>query len=302
MNEQPSTAERAQALLAEQAAYVDEALDRLMPPADAPPAPVHEAMRYSVFAGGKRLRPALVLSACRAAGSSEADALGVACGVELIHTYSLIHDDLPAMDDDDWRRGQPSCHKKFGEAVAILAGDALQTLAFQVIVEQMSRPEAACRVLSELTRAVGSRGMVGGQVLDLAAGQSPRPPTVEQVEAIHRSKTSALIAASVRCGAICAGAAKPVLDSFGRFGENIGLAFQIADDVLDVTGSKAALGKATGKDQAQGKATYPAAAGLEASRRRARELLTAAANELNGLGPAAAPLLDLARFIIERDH
>ena len=291
----------AKAYLAEMAGRVDAALDRLLPAADAPPQRVHQAMRHSVFAGGKRLRPVLALTAARIAGGCDEDAMGAACALEMVHTYSLIHDDLPAMDDDDVRRGKPSCHKAFGEAAAILAGDALQSRAFEVIARESQRAEAVGPLARELARAIGTQGMVGGQMMDLEAEGDPEAG-FEAVETIHRWKTGALMTASLRCGALAGGADRGTLAALTRFGEDIGLAFQIADDILDVTGSTESLGKSAGKDAARGKATWPAAAGIEASRERARALLAAARGALEPLGEKALPLHDLARFIVERSY
>lgn len=292
----------ARALLEACAATVNAALERFLPPADTPPRRVHQAIRHSVFAGGKRLRPALALTACQIAGGTDDEAIGVACAVEMVHTYSLIHDDLPAMDDDDFRRGKPSCHKAYSEAIAILAGDALQALAFETIATRSPRAAAVGPIAAELARAIGSQGMVGGQVLDLEAEGAGIDATPETVETIHRSKTAALMTAALRCGALAAGADQLTLAALTRFGQDIGLAFQIADDILDVTGDRERLGKSAGKDQAQGKATWPAAAGLEASRERARKLLASARAALTPLGERARPLHDLAQFIVERSH
>jgi geranylgeranyl diphosphate synthase type II len=260
---------------------------------------LHRAMRYSVFAGGKRLRPALVLTACQVAGGRAEEAIDAACAIEMIHTYSLVHDDLPAMDDDDLRRGKPSCHKAFGEARAILVGDALQALAFEVLAGHKD-PAVTPALVRELASVAGSRGMVGGQVLDMEASEETGPAVLDTVEAIHRSKTGALLCASVRMGGMCAGADRRVMEALSRFGQSIGLAFQIADDILDVVGDQEALGKTAGKDQAQNKATWPAAVGLDASRCRATELMEQAETALAALGDAARPLCDLARFVVER--
>jgi geranylgeranyl pyrophosphate synthase len=253
-------------------------------------------MRYSVLAGGKRLRPCLVLLGARAAGADDTPLLPVAAAVELVHTYSLIHDDLPSMDDDDLRRGKPSCHKVFGEATAILAGDALHTLAFEILAS--FRPsERAAALVRETARACGTRGMVGGQAADLEA--EGRPPSVEVVEGIHRRKTGALFAASLRLGALGAGAPRPVVEALDRYGERLGLAFQIVDDVLDEEGLAADLGKTPGKDRKRGKMTYPAAAGMDGARARARALADEAAAGAAGL-PAAALLAELAELVVAR--
>lgn len=256
-------------------------------------------MRYSVFAGGKRLRPILCLEAARVFERAPEGILEVACALEFIHTYSLIHDDLPALDNDDLRRGQPTCHKQFGEAVAILAGDALLTLAFQTLAEAPVEPARRLRVLAEVARAAGTReGMVGGQVADLEAER--KPVDASTLEYIHRSKTAALIRASAVAGAIVAGAGLDEVARCGRFGERIGLAFQVVDDVLDVVSTSDQLGKTSGKDQSQQKATFPALYGLERSRAIARELADQARQEIAAFGAHAARLEELAAFLIHR--
>ncbi len=277
-------------------AGVDAALDRLLPPESEEPRTIHRAMRYSVFAGGKRLRPALVILGARAAGGADAEVLEPAAAVEMVHTYSLIHDDLPAMDDDDLRRGRPSCHRQFGEASAILAGDALHTLAFEIL-GAFPDPARAAALVRELSRACGTRGMVGGQAADLEAeGMAPSLPVVES---IHRRKTGALLVASLRIGAVGAGAPSAVLARLTEFGERLGMAFQIVDDLLDEEGARADLGKTPGKDRQRGKMTYPAAVGMEASRARAAGLAAEAAAGAAGL--AGGDLLrDLADFVVNR--
>jgi geranylgeranyl diphosphate synthase type II len=278
---------------------IDAALDRLLPPEDASPPSIHRAMRYSVFAGGKRLRPILCLETARVFLREPSGIQEVACAIEFIHTYSLIHDDLPALDNDDMRRGQPTCHKQFGEATAILAGDALLTLAFQTLAEAPVEPARRILVLAEVARAAGTRdGMVGGQVADLEAERKPVDPAT--LEYIHRSKTAALIRVSTVAGAIVAGATPDEVSSCGRFGEHIGLAFQVVDDILDVVSTSDALGKTSGKDQSQQKATYPALYGLERSRAMARELAEQARQELAPFGPRAARLEELAECLIFR--
>ena len=286
---------------------VEAALDKLLPSADAPPPSIHRAIRYSVFAGGKRIRPILCLEAsrifqtppARLAGTAPHAALQVACSLEFIHTYSLIHDDLPALDNDDLRRGKPTCHKEFGEAAAILAGDALLTLAFETLAAAEIEPSRRVAVIREVAQAAGTRdGMVGGQVADLEAeGQEVAP---EVLEYIHRSKTAALIRASVVAGAICGGAAEPDVARLRRFGESIGWAFQVVDDILDVEESSAALGKTAGKDQAQRKATYPAFYGLEKSHQMAKELATRAIRELSLYAERADRLRQLAEYLVLR--
>jgi len=278
--------------------------------ADGPPA-LAEAMGYSLLAPGKRLRPLLTLLACEAAGGRPADAVPAACAVEMVHTYSLIHDDLPAMDDDDLRRGLPTCHKKYGEALAILAGDALLTGAFQVLAEGYPHRTAAVSI-AELSRAAGAVGMVGGQVLDLGAeGKVPStgpPRTADDLEGIHRRKTGALFLAALRLGLLAAQGERPggpdpaARDALDRFGRAFGLAFQVADDLLDVQGSSDRAGKRVGKDAARGKVTFPGLIGVDESRRRARALYAEAVAALDGLGPPARPLAELAAAVTDRDH
>src|SRR5690242_3830102 len=278
---------------------VDASLDRLMPSASAQPPSIHEAMRYSVFAGGKRIRPILCLESARIFDSNVAPAHYPACAIEFIHTYSLIHDDLPALDNDDLRRGKPTSHKKFGEATAILAGDALLTLAFETIAAAPVAAERRVAMVTEIAAAAGTvRGMVGGQVADLEAEGKPVSPEI--LEYIHRSKTAALIRASITSGAICAGAAAEDVARLRRFGETIGWAFQVTDDILDVEESSAALGKTAGKDIVQQKATYPAVYGLKRSHQIANELATKAIDELSTLGDRAARLREIAEFLVLR--
>ena len=289
------------AYLAERRRLVEAALDRCLPPEDEPPASVHRAMRYSVLAGGKRLRPILVMAGAEAVGGRAERVMPTACALELIHTYSLIHDDLPAMDDDDYRRGRPTNHKVFGEAIAILAGDALLTLAFGLIAsnaEQTGDARIVCDVVADVAQAAGTRGMVGGQVVDIES--EGRAIEAETLDFIHRRKTAALIGVSLRAGARLAGAAPAALAAVSEAGAALGLAFQIVDDILDVEGSLEELGKTAGSDQRKRKATYPALHGLEASRRRARALIVEAKAALAPLGPAAEPLRALADFIYER--
>ncbi len=278
---------------------VDAALERLLPAQTAPPSSVHTAMRYSVFAGGKRIRPILCLETARIFTSDVTPALHPACALEFIHTYSLIHDDLPALDNDDLRRGKPTCHKKFGEALAILAGDALLTLAFQTISATLVPSERCVSILSEVASAAGTiNGMVGGQVADVEAeGKRVDPQTLEY---IHRSKTAALIRASITAGASCAGAGPEDVARLRRFGETIGWAFQVTDDILDVEESSAALGKTAGKDMAQQKATYPSVFGLERSHEIAKDLATKAIAELTPYAERASRLREIAEFLVLR--
>ncbi|MEQ1472912.1 MAG: polyprenyl synthetase family protein [Candidatus Acidiferrum sp.] len=278
---------------------VDAALERLLPSATTPPVSIHTAMRYSVFAGGKRIRPILCLEAARIFSADITPAMHAACAIEFIHTYSLIHDDLPALDNDDLRRGKPTCHKQFGEATAILAGDGLLTLAFQTIGRGSTSSERTIAILEEVSGAAGTvNGMVGGQVADLEnEGQRIEPDTLEY---IHRSKTAALIRASVTTGAISAGAGITDVARLRRFGETIGWAFQVTDDILDVEESSAALGKTAGKDIAQQKATYPAVYGLAKSHEIAAKLASDAIAELSSYGEQAARLRALAEFLVHR--
>ena len=280
---------------------VDQALERFLPEASELPASLHGAMRYSVFAGGKRVRPVLMLAACETVGGALEEALPAACAMEMIHTYSLIHDDLPAMDDDDFRRGNPTNHKVYGEATAILAGDALLTEAFILLSrgEEGGDPAARLRVIGEIAHASGSRGMVGGQVVDMES-EGKGEIDLATLSYIHTHKTGALIRASVRAGAILGGASAQGLDALTRYGDAIGLAFQIADDILDVEGTTEELGKDAGSDQARGKATYPALVGLEASKARAHELVQMALDALACFDERAEPLRAIASYIVKR--
>ena len=278
---------------------VDAALERLLPADTTPPSSIHTAMRYSVFAGGKRMRPILCVEAARIFSSDVTPALHPACAIEFIHTYSLIHDDLPALDNDDLRRGKPTCHKKFGEAIAILAGDALLTLAFESIAATPVPAERRVSILTEVATAAGTiNGMVGGQVADLEAEGKRIDP--QMLEYIHRSKTAALIRASITAGALCAGAGPDDIARLRRFGETIGWAFQVTDDILDVEESSAALGKTAGKDIAQQKATYPSVYGLERSYAIAKELATNAIAELAPYTDRASRLREIAEYLVLR--
>jgi geranylgeranyl diphosphate synthase, type II len=278
---------------------VDAALQRLLPPETTPPASIHKAMRYSVFAGGKRVRPILCLESARIFVDDVSAAMYPGCAIEFIHTYSLIHDDLPALDNDDLRRGKPTCHKQFGEAAAILAGDALLTLAFETIGNAPVGADRRVKMLMEIATSAGTvNGMVGGQVADIEAeGKAVGP---EMLEYIHRSKTAALIRASITAGALCAGAPDDDVARLRRFGETIGWAFQVTDDILDVEESSAALGKTAGKDIAQQKATYPAVYGLERSHQIANDLATKAVAELAPYSDLAARLREIAEFLVLR--
>jgi geranylgeranyl diphosphate synthase type II len=300
------------AYLAARAREVDAALDAALPPETAPPQTLHRAMRYSVFAGGKRIRPVIALAAAEAVLGGEVAAtraaMPVAVALELIHTYSLIHDDLPAMDDDDLRRGRPTSHKVFGEAAAILAGDALLTEAFLVLTDAAAPAGVAADVhagrclaaAAEIARAAGAAGMVGGQMADLEG--EGRTLGLAEVDFIHLRKTAALIAAAAVAGGLVVGADAPRAAALRRFGVAAGHAFQIADDVLDVEGEAAAMGKGTGGDAAAGKSTYPAVLGVAAAKARAAALAEEAVAALAPLGAAAAPLAAIARFVVARRH
>src|SRR5215472_1893778 len=275
--------------LGQQQQLVDRELDRLVPAEGVPPQTIHRAMRYSLFAGGKRIRPILAIEAAGAVADDTAGIVAVACSLELVHTYSLIHDDLPALDNDDYRRGKLTSHKVFGEAIAILTGDALLTRAFQVLGELDLVPDRKARLVAELAMAAGTLGgMIGGQVADLEG--EGRPPEAALLETIHRAKTGALLRASLRIGAIYAGASETQYQALSSYGEHIGLAFQIVDDVLDVEESSAALGKTAGKDAQQRKITFPAVYGLEASRRMAEEECVRAHQVLATFGDQAGRL------------
>lgn len=274
-------------------------LDRLVPSEATPPETIHRAMRYSLFAGGKRIRPVLAIAACEAIRDGVAGVETAACSLELIHTYSLIHDDLPALDNDDLRRGRPTCHKVFGEAMAILAGDALLTLAFQVLAESPFDAAAKSRMIAELSAAAGTvGGMIAGQVHDLE-GEN-QPPSAELLDRIHRAKTGALLRASVRIGALCAGATDAQYATLSAYGTSIGLAFQIVDDLLDVEQPSEKLGKTAGKDAAQHKITFPAVYGIAESRRMADDELRRAHQAVAGFGERGARLREIADLIVHR--
>ncbi len=288
-------------LLARKAALVEQALEKRVPAEGSRPARLVAAMRHSLFAGGKRIRPVLCLAASEACGGRQDGALFAACALEMVHTYSLIHDDLPAMDDDDLRRGRPTCHKAFDEATAILAGDALLTLAFEVLADPAEGDGvpagARLRLVRELALAAGWRGMVGGQQVDMESeGAEPDFPTLEY---IHTRKTGALIRASVLMGGLCADASPEALRALGAFGGKLGLAFQVVDDVLDLTATTAELGKDAGSDLKKKKMTWPALFGLDASRDRARELVEEARAALASL-PAPAMLAGIADYVLLR--
>ena len=281
-------------------AVTDQALERLLPPASQYPSSIHQAMRHSVFAGGKRLRPILCIEAAQmVAGCVPAGVEELGAALEMLHTYSLIHDDLPALDNDDLRRGRPTSHKVFGEATAILAGDALQTYAYEVLAKLQCSAVARVAIIAEIAHATGTiEGMIGGQVMDLEAEH--KHPDAQTLEYIHRSKTGALLTASVVTGGIYADATSEQIQSLNDFGMNIGLAFQIVDDVLDVTQSSEQLGKTAGKDTATEKATYPSLFGIEASLKKADELTAKASAALDRFGERAAIMREIAKFLVER--
>lgn len=282
---------------------VEQALDRALPPPAAWPATIHEAVRYSLFAGGKRIRPLLVLAAGEAVGGADEDLMPLACAVEMVHTYSLVHDDLPAMDDDDLRRGKPTSHKVFGEAIAILAGDALLTRAFHLLAEAPPdldevRLRRRLRAVEVLGEACGTTGLIGGQVMDLES--EGRSIGAADLECLHRAKTGALLSACVRGGAILGGAGDEDLGRLSRYAAAIGLAFQVVDDVLDATESAQSLGKTAGKDAAAGKATYVSVHGLERARAMAASLRQQALDAVSPLGPRGETLAAIARLIVDR--
>jgi geranylgeranyl diphosphate synthase type II len=285
--------------LVQQQRLIDAELDRLVPAESKPPETIHRAMRYSLFAGGKRIRPILCMEASRAVTDNTAGAAAAACPLELIHTYSLIHDDLPALDNDDYRRGKLTNHKVFGDAMAILAGDSLLTLAFQVLARLDAPDDRKTRMIAELATAAGTvGGMIGGQVADIEG--EGKPPDAQLLETIHRAKTGALLRASLRIGAIFAGATEAQYSALSCYGEHVGLAFQIVDDILDVEQSSEALGKTAGKDAQQRKITFPSVYGLDASRRMAAEECERAHKALEIFGPRASRLHELADLIVHR--
>ncbi|HEY3857949.1 MAG TPA: farnesyl diphosphate synthase [Verrucomicrobiae bacterium] len=288
-----------QRYLAQQTSAVDRALDRLLPPASAKPPTIHKAMRYSLFAGGKRLRPALCLAAAEACGGKIADAMPLACAVECIHTYSLIHDDLPAMDDDDLRRGKPTNHKVFGEGIAILAGDALLTEAFAIACRWEGVGNWQREIIVELTEASGSRQLIAGQVADLEG--EGKDISAAQLRYIHERKTSALLRCSTRLGGMSANCNPRQFQALSDFGYNVGLAFQIIDDILDVTQTSEQLGKTAGKDTAAQKATYPKIVGMEKSRKIAAQLTERAFRALDVFKGSASALAALAEYLLKRD-
>lgn len=288
-------AESINGFLAEKSKKTEQALRDYLATWDGVPAILREAVEYSLFAGGKRLRPALALGAAEIVSANDAPALPLACALEMIHTYSLVHDDLPSMDNDDLRRGKPTAHIKYGEAMAILAGDALLTMAFDIL----AKTEHA-DVIGEVARAAGAGGMVGGQVIDLES--EGKTLSLEQLQHLHACKTGALIRVAVRGGALIADAPREQVDALTSYGENIGLAFQIADDILDVTGTEELLGKPIGSDEARSKSTYPALVGLESARGLADEAVARALGALTSFGPEADTFRALAQYIVDRDN
>jgi len=300
MNSEEKT--RLEKYLEQKRVEVEAAVDRLVPPADTYPQVLFEAARYSLFAGGKRLRPILCIAAAESLGGSSGQVMPCACALEMIHTYSLIHDDLPAMDDDDYRRGKPTNHKIFGEGMAVLAGDVLLTDAFRLLSDRGLFPDAAAgdllRVVHEISRAAGFFGMVAGQAVDLDS--EGKDVTFETLMYIHDHKTAALITVSLRSGAILAGASEARLSDLTKYGRNIGLAFQITDDILNVEGDPALMGKGTGSDGVRRKATWPSVAGLEKAREKVGELVEAALARIASFDDRAEPLRLIARYVGER--
>ncbi len=288
------------AYISESKKLVDACLETLLPAESEEPSTIHKAMRYSIFAGGKRIRPILVLASGETLGGDRSVLLPLGAGIEMMHTYSLIHDDLPALDNDDLRRGVPTCHKAFGEAMAILAGDALMTRCYQILADLPGISESTrIRMVREIAAATGTvNGMIGGQVVDLES--EGKPVGARVLEYIHYSKTGALLKACVRCGALAAGAGAEDLRALTEFGSKIGLLFQIVDDILDVTSSSEILGKTAGKDEKVKKATYPAFYGIEASRQKARELMASALEDIRGFGENGEVLRSLAQLIVNR--
>ncbi|MHB9074959.1 MAG: polyprenyl synthetase family protein [Desulfobaccales bacterium] len=290
------------AYLEERRGLINRTLQAYLPQVRGPAFRVTQAMHYSLFVGGKRLRPILCLAAAEAVGGDAGEVLPVACALEMIHTYSLIHDDLPAMDDDDLRRGQPTCHKQYDEATAILAGDGLLTEAFRILAAAAGKYEGRERVLLDVVNlvasAAGYQGMVGGQMLDLLA--EGRQVTLKELETIHRAKTGALLTAAVRAGALMGGGNRAEVSALTTYGEKFGLAFQITDDLLDVEGETAEMGKAAGMDEKRQKATYPAVLGLEATRAWSRRLVVEAVASLESFQAKAEPLRELAQYLLVR--
>ena len=287
--------------LAQTCTRVDAALDKLLPAESVPPPTIHKAMRYSIFAGGKRIRPVLCLAACEAVGGTPAAAMPLACAVECIHTYSLIHDDLPAMDDDDLRRGKPTNHKVFGEGIAVLAGDALLTEAFALVARSQPPKRYPVRVLvSDLALAAGSLRLIAGQVQDLE--NEERHASLDEVKTTHLNKTAALITTSIRLGAMAGNASPSELKRLTRYGQDLGLAFQVIDDILDATSTKEIMGKSVRADEKNNKSTFPTVLGLDKSRQYAADLIADAHKQLKPFGPRATPLAAIADFFLTRKN
>lgn len=283
--------------------YIEDALERYLPPENAYPQVIHQAMRYSVLAGGKRLRPVLALAGCEVVGGNPVKVVPAACALEFLHTYSLIHDDLPAMDNDDYRRGKPTSHKVFGEAIAILAGDALLTLAFQLLAKtalELNSQVSALRVIDMVAQAAGTEGLIGGQVVDTIYCDGEVDEEI--LEYIHVHKTARLLRVSVLTGAVLAGGSEREVSALGSYGENMGLAFQIVDDILDIEGDADKIGKPVGSDLKNRKATYPALYGLDVARVKARTAAERAVDALKIFGPEADFLRELVNFILQRDR
>ena len=287
--------------LQERKKIIDQALDNYLPSEDTYPQLIHKSMRYSIFAGGKRLRPILTMAASDIFNKNLSDCIPAACAIEMLHTYCLIHDDLPSMDDDDYRRGKLTNHKVFGEGTAVLAGDALLTMAFEVLSKaKTGNPEVNLRIIEEIARASGTDGMIGGQVIDLdSEGKDINADTLNY---IHTRKTGALIRASIRVGAIIGGASEIELDALTKYSESLGLAFQIIDDILDIEGEEAKIGKTTGKDAFQKKATYPGFYGLEKAKKRAEDLYLEASGAIKIFQNRGCALKLLAQFLVNRDY
>jgi geranylgeranyl diphosphate synthase type II len=292
--------------LQEKKEMVDSALERYLPKKEELTSNLHKAMQHSLFAGGKRIRPILSIASFEAVGGKGEKIIPFACALEMIHTYSLIHDDLPAIDNDDYRRGKPTCHKAFGEAIAILAGDGLLTEAFKLMTNQpvenhlSSDGGVVLGLINEVAQAAGVLGMVGGQVVDIES--EGKAVDLRTVQYIHTRKTGAMILASVRVGAKLGGANEEILKALTRYGESLGLAFQIVDDILNVEGEADLMGKKTGSDLSKGKATYPSVLGVEESKKRAKELVRLAVDALKPLGPEADPLREIAHFVAAREY
>lgn len=285
--------------LYEKQELVNQSLEGLLPVEGDYPKEIIEAMRYSIFAGGKRLRPILTIGACETAGGNVQDAMKVACAIECIHTYSLIHDDLPALDDDDFRRGMPTCHKVYGEAIAILAGDALLTYAFELLSD-MDYSKSIVKIIREVSCAAGPKGMIAGQVADMLSEKGQREKTTDLLDYIHKNKTGALFKASIKSGALIAGCTDVELVAFDSYAHHFGLAFQIVDDILDIEGTASELGKPIGSDERNQKLTYPLLYGLEKSKEMALEHVNSAVNSLAIFGKRSVPLVSLAQYVLTR--